>query len=122
MKKIMLVDDEEQLVAIMASVLQDEGFSVTKSLSAEEALEAFTSISPDLVITDVRMQQMDGFTMCEKVRSAQRDREIPFIFMTGLDDRRGQERAVQLRASAYVNKPFDVDDLIGLVKKVLPPT
>jgi CheY-like chemotaxis protein len=122
MKKIMLVDDEEQLVAIMASVLQDEGFSVTKSLSAEEALEAFTSISPDLVITDVRMQQMDGFTMCEKVRSAQRDREIPFIFLTGLDDRRGQERAVQLRASAYVNKPFDVDDLIGLVKKVLPPT
>ncbi len=122
MRKIMLVDDEEQLVSIMASVLQDEGFAVTKSFSAEEALKSFTAFSPDLVISDVRMDQMDGFTMFEKIKSIDNTRKVPFIFLTGLDDRLGQERAATLGASAYVNKPFDVEDFVVLVKKVLPPT
>jgi CheY-like chemotaxis protein len=121
MKKIMLVDDEEQLVSIMASVLQDEGFTVTKSLSAEEALGSFSSFLPDLVISDVRMEKMDGFMMCERIKSIDNSRTIPFIFLTGLDDRLGQERAKSLGAMAYVNKPFDVEDFVGLVKKVLPP-
>ena len=64
MKKILLVDDEEQLINIMASVLEDEGFAVKTMLSAEEALSAFASYSPDLVISDVKMERMDGFAMC----------------------------------------------------------
>lgn len=122
MRKIMLVDDEEQLVSIMASVLQDEGFTVTKSFSAEEALKSFSSFSPDLVISDVRMDQMDGFTMFEKIKSIDKSRKVPFIFLTGMDDRLGRERAAKLGASAYVNKPFDVEDFVVLVKKVLPLT
>jgi CheY-like chemotaxis protein len=55
MKKILLVDDEEQLITIMESVLQEEGFAVKKLLSAEEALNSYTAFSPDLVISDVRM-------------------------------------------------------------------
>lgn len=122
MKKIMLVDDEEQLIAIMASVLEDEGFDVRKSLSAEEALRSYTTFSPDLVISDVKMEQMDGFAMFEKMKSLQKTRPVPFIFLTGLDDRLGQQRALKLGATAYVSKPFDVDDLVGVVKKALPPS
>jgi CheY-like chemotaxis protein len=121
MKKILLVDDEEQLISIMANVLQDEGFSVKTMLSAEEALNAFVSYSPDLVISDVKMEHMDGFAMFEKVKALQCNRKVPFIFLTGLDDRLGQERAQSLGATAYVNKPFDVDDFIGIVKRLVPP-
>lgn len=122
MKKIMLVDDEEQLIAIMANVLQDEGFSVQKSFSAEEALNTYASFSPDLVISDVRMERMDGFTMFEQMKSVPNMKHVPVIFLTGLDDRLGQQRALKIGAEAYVSKPFDVDDLIGVVKRVLPPT
>jgi len=122
MRKIMLVDDEEQLVSIMASVLQDEGFAVKQMLSAEEALREYASYSPDLVISDVKMDSMDGFAMFERVKSLQREKSVPFIFLTGLDDRLGQQRANSLGASAYVSKPFDVDELVGMVKKLVPPS
>ncbi|MCX6135801.1 MAG: response regulator [Ignavibacteriales bacterium] len=121
MKKIMLVDDEEQLVSIMASVLQDEGFAVKTMFSAEEALNAFASYSPDLVISDVKMERMDGFAMFERVKALQSTPSVPFIFLTGLDDRLGQQRAKSLGAMAYVNKPFDVDDFVDIVKKLIPP-
>jgi len=121
MKKILLVDDEEQLIGIMANVLQDEGFAVKTTFSAEDALSAFESYSPDLIISDVKMGRMDGFAMFERLNALQSHRKVPFIFLTGLDDRLGQQRADSLGATAYVNKPFDVDDIVGMVKKLLPP-
>lgn len=120
MKKILLVDDEDQLINIVACILQDEGFAVKKIPSAEEALKAYTSYSPDLVISDVRMENMDGFAMFEYLKRTQSNKVVPFIFLTALDDRLGQLRAESLGATAYVSKPFDVDDLVGIVKKVLP--
>ena len=121
MKKILLVDDEEQLIGIMASVLEDEGFAVKTMLSAEEALQSFATYSPDLVISDVKMERMDGFTMFERVKEMKSSNNVPFIFLTGLDDRFGQQRAKMLGATAYVNKPFDVDEFVGIVKKLVPP-
>ena len=121
MKKILLVDDEEQLISIMANVLKDEGFEVKTMLSAEEALNAYSSYLPDLVISDVKMERMDGFTMFEQVKSLPNDRSVPFIFLTGLDDRLGQQRAKTLGATAYVSKPFDVDEFVGIVKGIMPP-
>ena len=119
MKKILLVDDEEQLVSIMESVLREEGFAVKKLLSAEEALKTFATYSPDLVISDVRMEEMDGFTLFEKIKKLKGSKSVPFIFLTALDDRLGQQKANKLGATAYVSKPFDVDELVMMVKKVL---
>ncbi len=120
MKKILLVDDEEDLITYVASILRDEGFEVKNMLSAEEALSQFTSYSPDLVISDVRMGKMDGFTMMEKMKALQTPLKVPVIFLTAMDDRLGQQRAVKIGATAYISKPFDLDELVGLVKKVLP--
>jgi phosphoserine phosphatase RsbU/P len=119
MKKILLVDDEEQLISIMENVLREEGFAVKKLLSAEEALKSFAAYSPDLVISDVRMEEMDGFTLFEKIKKLKNTKTVPFIFLTALDDRLGQQRANKLGATAYVSKPFDVDELVSIVKKVL---
>lgn len=121
MKKILLVDDEEDLIKYIANVLQDEGFAVKKMLSAEEALNEVAMYSPDLVISDVRMEKMDGFTMMEKMKAMQGVTNVPVIFLTAMDDRVGQQRAVKLGAAAYISKPFDLDELVGLVKKVVPP-
>ncbi|MCX6143232.1 MAG: response regulator [Ignavibacteriales bacterium] len=121
MKKILLVDDEGDLINYIASILQEEGFDVSTRLSAEEALGNLASDKPDLVISDVRMQQMDGFTMLEKMKTMKGYSNVPVIFLTAMDDRLGQQQASKLGAAAYISKPFDLDDLVGLVKKVLPP-
>ena len=120
MKKILLVDDEGDLINYIASVLQEEGFDVSTRLSAEEALGKIASDKPDLVISDVRMQQMDGFTMLEKMKTMKDCSNVPVIFLTAMDDRLGEQQATKLGATAYISKPFDLDELIGLVKKVLP--
>ena len=122
MKKIVLVDDEEDLISYIASVLQEEGFDVSTRLSAEEALGTITTDKPDLVITDVRMQQMDGFTMLEKMKTMKDYKNIPVIFLTAMDDILGQQQAAKIGAAAYISKPFDLDELVGLVTRVLPPT
>jgi CheY-like chemotaxis protein len=120
MKKILLVDDEGDLINYIASVLKDEGFDVSTRMSAEEALGKITSDLPDLVISDVRMQKMDGFEMLERMKTMKGLGSVPVIFLTAMDDRIGQQQAAKLGAAAYISKPFDLDDLVGLVKRVLP--
>ncbi|MEX2115657.1 MAG: response regulator [Bacteroidota bacterium] len=119
MKQILLVEDEEMLVNVLESVLQDEGFVVRKSTSAEEALEQLPEFRPDLIISDIRLDSIDGFTMLESIRSTKRDAEIPFICLTALDDPISHKRAHELGAAGYMTKPFDVDDLVKLVKEIL---
>lgn len=119
MKHILLVEDEEMLVNVLATVLEEEGFSVRKSTSAEEALTVMPGFNPDLIISDIRLEKLDGFSMLEQVRKRPTRPDIPFICLTALDDTSSQQRARNLGATAYVTKPFDVDDLLKIVKKVL---
>ena len=121
MKHILLVEDEEQLIDIVASVLEEEGYEVRKSLTAEEALQQVPHYQPDLIISDMKMGGMDGFTLFQKVRSDSRVGKVPFIFLTALDDSTSKKQAQALGATAYVTKPFDVDDFVKLVKTVLVP-
>jgi len=120
MKHILLVEDEEQLIEIVATVLEEEGYEVRKTLTAEEALQEAPNYKPDLIISDMKMGEMDGFTLFQKVRSDTNVGNVPFIFLTALDDSVTKNKAHVLGAAAYVTKPFDVDDFIKLVKNVLP--
>jgi CheY-like chemotaxis protein len=120
MKKILLVDDEGDLINYIAAVLQEEGFDVSTRLSAEEALGKISAETPDLVISDVRMQNMDGFEMLQIMKTMRGADKVPVIFLTAIDDRLGQQQAERLGATAYISKPFDLDDLIRLVKRILP--
>lgn len=119
MKNILLVEDEEMLVNVLATVLEDEGYKVCKSTSAEEALNTVSAFKPDLIISDVRLPQKDGFAMLKEMRSDISISSVPFICLTALDDTQTQQRAKTLGAAAYMTKPFDVDDLVKLVRQVL---
>ncbi|MBI3005943.1 MAG: response regulator [Ignavibacteriales bacterium] len=121
MKHILLVEDEEQLIDIVASVLEEEGYEVRKSLTAEEALQQVPQYQPDLIISDMKMGGMDGFTLFQKVRSEPKVGNVPFIFLTALDDSASKKQAQALGATAYVTKPFDIDDFVKLVRNVLLP-
>jgi DNA-binding response OmpR family regulator len=121
MKNILLVEDEEGLINIVDSVLQDEGYEVNKSLSAEEALLFCHVYEPDLIICDVKMGEMNGFAMLEKLKMSERLKKIPFIFLTAFDATEDKKKGLKLGADAYITKPFDIDDLLRTVLKLAPP-
>ena len=106
MKHILLVEDEEQLIDIVATVLEEEGYNVKKTLTAEEALEQVPEYKPDLIISDMKMGAMDGFTLFQKVRNETKVGNVPFIFLTALDDSRSRDQA---------------DDFVKVVRNVLLP-
>jgi two-component system alkaline phosphatase synthesis response regulator PhoP len=122
MKNILLVEDEENLVQIVGSVLEEEGYNVRRSMSAEEALRLLPSYRPDLIISDLKMGEMDGFEMMEQIRKQRETKQIPFIYVTSFDDEDSARKAKNLGATAYITKPFDLDELLRLIRSTLNPT
>ncbi|MDP2883642.1 MAG: response regulator [Ignavibacteria bacterium] len=122
MRNILLVEDEEALLNILGIVLRDEGYEVKKSLDAEGALRLCESHQPDMIICDVKLGEMDGFAMLEQLKATEKFKNIPFIFLTGLDDTEGKKKGLRLGAQAYITKPFDVYELLEKVRNLVPPT
>jgi two-component system sensor histidine kinase/response regulator len=120
MKKLLLVDDEEDLINIIGQVLEELGYDIQKSVNAEEAMQVCSGNPPDLIICDVKMPAIDGFELLEKLKTRENLRSIPFVFLTAFDDPEGRKRGMRLGADAYVTKPFDVDDLVKLVQDLAP--
>ena len=121
MKNILLVEDEADLINIMAKVLEEEGYKVEKTLSAEDAMRFCEDHTPDLIISDVQMGEMDGFVLLEKIHKIAKLKKIPFVFLTGLGETSGRRRARELEATAYITKPFELDDVLRIVRQILPP-
>ncbi len=122
MRNILLVEDEEELINIVGSVFGEEGYDVKKSNSAEAALQLCETYQPDLIICDIRMGEMDGFTMLEKLKSSEKLKNIPFIFLTAFDESHARKRGLKLGAVAYIAKPFDIDELLQTVRRLVPPS
>jgi DNA-binding response OmpR family regulator len=121
MKNILLVEDEEELVTIVGTVFEDEGYDVKKTYSAEEALELFQRYRPDLIICDVKMGRMDGFMLLEKLKTMEKFKDIPFIFLTAFDESQARKKGLKMGAVDYIAKPFDIEDLLKKVRQLVPP-
>lgn len=121
MKTILLVEDDTMLIDIVTSVLQEQGYAVHQALSAEEALAFCATTTPDLIVSDVKMGEMDGFTFFEQVHEQDRLKNIPFLFITAYDDYSGMTRAKQLGAAGYITKPFDLDAVLQTIRQLVPP-
>jgi CheY-like chemotaxis protein len=118
-QKLLLVEDEEELIRIVETYFRDEGYDVHIAMNAEEALVKLESFVPDVIVSDVRMGRMDGFQFLETLKSMPARKNIPFIFLTIMDDRTSVERAAAIGADGYLTKPFDVEDLHEKVRQVL---
>jgi DNA-binding response OmpR family regulator len=121
MRNILIVEDEEALLNILGTVLRDEGYEVKKSLAAEEGLRLCESQQPDLIICDVKLGEMDGYTMLEKLKATKKFKNIPFVFLTGFNDTEGKKKGLRLGAQAYFTKPFDIDELLKKVRNLVLP-
>ncbi|MGD9367414.1 MAG: response regulator [Desulfobacteraceae bacterium] len=117
--KILIVDDQPEDIWPLSQHLQP-GFDVLCVTSGKEALEiAFSENRPDLIMLDIMMPDMDGYEVCEKLKSDASTREIPIIFLTGKTADPEQVKGLGLGAQDYVTKPFSLPVVMARVKSVL---
>lgn len=117
---ILLVEDEHQQRELLTMMLEAEGYEVTATATAEEAFQRLISAPPRLVITDVKLPGIDGFSFFDQARSNKASSRVPFIFITGYNDDQAIERVRRLGALGYITKPYEVEDLLGMVRRHMP--
>lgn len=118
---ILLVEDEPQQREALAMLFEAEGYNVLAAETAEKGLEFLQQTVPHMVVTDVKLPEMDGFTFFDQVRSIPALKDVPFVFITGYNDPAAIEEIKKLGAVEYITKPYDLESLLLMVKNNLPP-
>src|SRR5689334_23706343 len=113
---VVTADDDPQLLRLVARNLEFEGYEVLTASDGQQALELVERNSPDLVLLDVMMPRMDGFTVCHKVREFS---TVPIIIVTARGQDQDKVKGLDLGADDYLTKPFSVDELLARVRSVL---
>ncbi len=113
---ILLVDDDSTLLSILARRLTREGFEIRTAPSGQAALTALERGWPTLLIVDLMMPGMDGFELCRRVK---RIADLPIIVLSAVDEGESKVRALEDYAEDYVTKPFNPDELVARVQRVL---
>lgn len=115
--KILIADDIEQNLYMLQKLLEGHGYEVVSATNGAEALEKARRDPPDLIISDILMPVMDGFSLCCEWKKDNLLKEIPLIFYTATyTDEKDEILALQLGASKFIRKPIEPDDLIKIVK------
>jgi len=114
--KVLVVDDDADLLDLTAYALRREGFTVIQALDGEQALQKWERDEPDLVLLDANMPKLNGFEVCQKIRQAS---TTLVIMLTARDDEEDILQGLELGADDYVTKPFSAKQLIARIKAVI---
>ena len=118
--RILLVDDEPSIIKMVGKRLEIEGFEVSVALDGEQALEKARTEHPDLIVLDLMLPKVDGFTICQTLKQHQTAREIPIIaIFSGKAQPEDAERCRKLGAAAYVPKGYGAAPLIEKIRSLL---
>lgn len=118
MKKILLVDDEKDIIEFLKYNLEKEDYQVIVGYDGEEALEKLSE-NPDLIILDIMMPKLDGFETYKKIREQKEFENTPIIFLTAKAGENNEIKGLELGASDYIQKPISPQKLIARVKSNL---
>ncbi|MBL8428392.1 MAG: response regulator [Dechloromonas sp.] len=118
-KKILIVDDEPNIVISLEFLMKKEGFAVAVACDGEEALAKVASFAPDLILLDVMMPKKSGFEVCETLRSDPANAGMLIVMLTAKGRDTEVAKGLALGADAYVTKPFSTKDLVARVKTML---
>jgi DNA-binding response OmpR family regulator len=113
---VLIVEDEADLGALLADVLRGAGFDVVLTTSGR-AEERVRNSTPAAIVTDFMMPGMNGAQVIERIRKALSDATPPVVLVTGMDN--PEELAARMGAAAFLRKPFDMDDFVDTVRRVV---
>jgi two-component system alkaline phosphatase synthesis response regulator PhoP len=118
-KKILLVDDEEDIRKVVAYQLKANGYEVIIAEDGEEGLEKARSEAPDLIILDLMLPKIEGHKVCGLLKNDARYKSIPIILFTARIQKEDVELSKEVGADAHLTKPFETSDLISKVEELL---
>ena len=113
---VLYVDDEPDALRAMKVGMEDRGYTMTTAGSGPEALELLKTFKPDIIITDLRMQPMNGFELLQQVKKDPQFAQTPVFFLTAVDDFLAQKYGQTVGVDAYIVKPVDLDNLDSIIK------
>lgn len=116
MTTILVVDDELLYRRLLQVNLEKEGYNVVSVRNGEEALEYLSTQEPDVVLLDVMMPKLDGFSTCERIRQFS---NVPVIMLTARSEEQDRVRGLNIGADDYVTKPFSATELVARVRAIL---
>ena len=116
---ILIVDDKLANLKVLESTLEQQGYRVRKAINGSMALMGATAEPPDLVLLDIKMPDMDGYEVCQKLKSHPKTTEIPVIFLSALDDVLDKVRAFNVGGIDYITKPFQTEEILVRVQNQL---
>ena len=119
-KKILVVDDEQVIHDVIQDLLEFKGYTVDHAYNGEEAVEKVKLTHPDLIILDINVPKITGCAVSTLLSEDDSTRDIPIIFLTGyIDQKEAETLDHNLSGQLLVTKPFNVDDLISAIEKIL---
>jgi DNA-binding NarL/FixJ family response regulator len=121
-KRLLVVDDDPNLVLLVKDYLEFRGYEVVAASNGLEALEVMRRLTPDLIICDVMMPEMDGYTFVQTIRSNSATDWIPVIFLSARGQTADRVRGLNTGADVYLVKPFEPEELVAQVESVLKHT
>lgn len=116
MHRILVVDDDPHIREVICFALEKEGMTASVARDGVEALERFAAESPDLIVLDVGMPEMDGLEVCKEIR---KDSDVPILFLSARDDEIDRILGLEIGGDDYVTKPFSPRELVARTKVIL---
>jgi len=118
-KRILVVDDEPNIVLSLEFLMKQAGFDVVTATDGEEALREVESNIPDLILLDVMMPKLDGYAVCQTIRTKDEYESVKIIMLTAKGRDIEREKGLSLGADDYVTKPFSTQEVVEKVQQML---
>ena len=116
---ILLVDDQPKNLRLLSDLLEEQGYEVQQAINGAVALQAVALDKPDLILLDIHMPEMDGYTVCQQLKADPTTQSIPVIFVSALDEAWDKVRAFSAGGVDYITKPFKVVEVLARVENQL---
>jgi len=121
-KKILIVDDERDIVKGLMIRLQGAGYDVVTAFDGAQGVFMAHKEKPDLILLDIRMPAGNGFSVAQRLKRSIHTFTIPVIFLTGSPEKNAEDKAMALGARFYIKKPYDPEELLDAIKRALEKT
>lgn len=119
LKKILVIDDEDDMLKLLKIRLQQEGFSVITANDGDVGVKLAEAEVPDLIILDIMMPKMDGYSCVKEIRRLPKTRNIPVLMLSGKEEDKVRDLFAFQKISGYIEKPFELESLVINVKELL---
>ena len=118
-KKILVIDDEEDMQKLLKIRLEQESFIVVTAGDGEKGIRTAELELPDIILLDIMMPKIDGYSCLKEIRKIQKTKDIPILMLSGKEEEKVRDLFAFQKISGYVEKPFELDTLVAKIKEIL---